>query len=264
MQDYFLESRGIAYRSNGVDPAKKTLLFVHGLSGSASAWALYEERFEKDFNVVTFDLRGHALSQRPRRYRDYALEMFVDDIRALLEHLHIAQCTVVAHSFGTIVARDFILHYPACVSGVIFLAAPYRLWDTWHRYTAWSAFVARWIAELSPLPLPRGKRTDYLNWGYAPDWQLRRIAPEVYRMGVRSYLRCLCRQYADRDQGWDKITVPSMLVHGSDDSFVPVSQAHTLKHVLTSSTLEILPGANHMLVLNNVAEVCRIIVDFVG
>ena len=45
-------------------------------------WYPFEALFEKDYNVVTFDLRGHGLSVRPPR-AGYAMEEFVEDMRAL-------------------------------------------------------------------------------------------------------------------------------------------------------------------------------------
>ena len=263
VHDYFLESRGIAYRSNGMNPGKKTLLFIHGLSGSASAWYPYEEFFGREYNVVTYDLRGHGHSVRPRWYRQYSFDYFVDDLRALLGYLGVRTCTVLSHSFGAIVARDFIAAEPKLISGAVFLAAPYRLRDTWHAYTAWSAYAGRAIAELWPLSLPIGRRLDYKNFHHTPDWDFNRISREVYQMGVRSYLRCLTRQYADRDEGWERVAVPSILVHGTIDAFVPVSQARALATAVPHATLKLIEGANHMLVLNNIQELRHIITDFI-
>ena len=262
MEDYNLESRGIAYRSNGVNPGKKTLVFVHGLSGSASAWQKFEKQFEKDFNLITFDLRGHGLSVRPRHYSGYALGEFVEDLNLLLQELRVGRFYFIAHSFGALVARDYIAHYPGEVTGAVFLAAPYRLWSTWHHFAAWSAFVFRALCELWPLPLPRGRRLDYSGFHYSPDWDISRIAPDIYQMGVRSYLRGLCRQYEDRDEGWEKVVMPSTLVHGTADSFVPVSQAQALAKLMPYAKLKLVDGANHMLVINNVEEVCLIIGEF--
>src|SRR5437773_1863072 len=100
MHDYFLESRGIAYRTNHLNPRRPTLLFVHGLSGSSAAWQPYEEHFAQTHNVITFDLRGHGFSLRPQTPDEYAMKYFVEDIRSLLMNLGIGRCTLVSHSYG--------------------------------------------------------------------------------------------------------------------------------------------------------------------
>ena len=87
-EDYF-QPKNIYYRISRNFPQKPTLVFVHGLSGSSSAWKKYEEKFEKQYNVLTFDLRGHGKSEKQRQLRDYEIRHFADDIHELVTHLNI-------------------------------------------------------------------------------------------------------------------------------------------------------------------------------
>ena len=86
MNEFFLEKRGISYRRNEFKPQRSTLFFVHGASGSSSAWLAYERAFEKDYNVLSLDLRGHGKSVRLIKYEDYAISKFSEDLYELLEH----------------------------------------------------------------------------------------------------------------------------------------------------------------------------------
>jgi pimeloyl-ACP methyl ester carboxylesterase len=122
MQELFLKERGIYYRTNQFVNGRKTLVFVHGLSGSSSAWKDYETRFGNDYNILTFDLRGHGKSLKPKLYKDYKIGEFVLDIKSLIDFLHIETCVLLGHSFGAAVALEFLLTYPEKVSEVIFLA----------------------------------------------------------------------------------------------------------------------------------------------
>jgi len=263
MEEHTLVSRGIAYRTNTHAPGKKTLLFIHGLSGSAAAWAEFEDYFAQNYNVITYDLRGHGLSVRPRYFAGYALPEFVADIDMLLQELRVGRVYIVAHSFGTLVAREYARRYPTEVAGMVLLAAPFGMRTNWQGYVRYAIFAARRVAELWPLSLPPGKRLNYRNWGYAPDFQVSRIIPEIYQMGVRSYLRCFTLQYTDTDRGWADIAAPILLVHGTHDHFVPVAQAHKLRSLIANAQLNLLQDANHMLVLNNVAEITQLVQTFV-
>src|SRR3989344_4538059 len=121
MQEGFLAERGIAYRTNTFVPGRKTLLFVHGLSGSLSAWYPYETIFEEKYNLITFDLRGHGLSVRPSR-RGYAMAEFVEDIYALLKHLRVEHCIIVSNSFGTLITMEFVRAPPGIAERAVLLS----------------------------------------------------------------------------------------------------------------------------------------------
>jgi len=261
MEEYFFKSRGIAYRTNSFLPGRKTVLFVHGLSGSLSAWYPYEKTFEKTYNLITFDLRGHGRSVRPGR-RGYAMSEFVEDIRVLLEYLKVEQCSIVSHSFGALIAMEFTRAYPHAVERNVFLAPAYGV----HHFKI-TKFLANLGAALAMMPLRIRAygRTDYSLFYPTPDYSVSRIGTDILNMGLRSYLRGL-RVVFDRDYSadWAALTAPALVVHGADDSIVPVEHARALAKILTNSTLVELSKANHILILNNVDEVAAEIEKFVG
>ena len=260
MQEYFLQSRGIAYRTNSFLPGRKTILFVHGLSGSLSAWYSYEKIFESKYNIITFDLRGHGRSVRPNR-RGYAMREFVEDIRALLEYLKVEHCSIVSHSFGTLIAMEFTRAFPAVVERNIFLAPAYGV-----QHFKISKLLANLGAALAmaPLRVRAYARTDYARFYPTPDYSVARIGTDILNMGLRSYLRSLRVVFEQNyNPYWPKLARPSLLVHGGQDSIVPIAHARELAGVLTNSTLVELSRANHILVLNNVKEVATEIEKFV-
>ena len=95
MKEGYEQERGISYRSNAFDLNRKTLIFIHGLGAACSIWRPFEQLLEGDFNVLTYDLRGHGLSKKYGRYADYDLECLATDLHRLLETLGIRSCTLV-------------------------------------------------------------------------------------------------------------------------------------------------------------------------
>jgi len=259
MEEYFFKSCGIAYRANSFLPERNTILFVHGLSGSLSAWYPYEKIFEDKYNLITFDLRGHGRSVRPGQ-RGYAMREFVEDIRALLEHLKVEHCSIVSHSFGTLIAMEFARAYPQTVERNVFLAPAYGV----HHFKI-TKFLANLGATLAiaPLRVRSYGRTDYARFYPTPDYSVARIGTDILNMGLRSYLRGL-RVVFDRDYStdWAALTAPALVVHGADDSIVPIEHARALVKILKNSALIELSGANHILVLNNVEMVAAEIEKF--
>jgi pimeloyl-ACP methyl ester carboxylesterase len=261
VKDRYFPGRGIAYRVNELRADRQTLLFVHGLSGSLSAWEPYEKLLEHDCNVITLDLRGHGLSVHPGR-SGYRMQEFVEDIRVLLEHLQVAHCSIVSHSFGTLVAMEFTRAHPTMVERNVLLSPAYGV-----RHFKITRLLSNLAAALAMAPLRmRGyNRTDYARFYPTPDYSLARIGTDILNMGVRSYLyamRIIFEKNYDPD--WLSLSVPTLIVHGSLDTIIPAGHARELGLRLPGSRLAEINGANHILVLNNVDEVTRLIREFLG
>jgi pimeloyl-ACP methyl ester carboxylesterase len=260
MKDGFLEGPDIAYRTNRFDPARQTLVFVHGLSGTCSAWEPFEKALENSYNIVTYDLRGHGLSTKYLKYTDYALNNFADDLHALLTHLGIVSCELIAHSMGATVAVAYLHYYPGTVKSMLFLAPNYKQHSLAGSFNLRALDTAiQFFSSLQFIPKP-GHRIDYSRFGYSPDISLKRIVPEIKDMTLRVYLYCLRQLYGfTHDSWWSEIAVPVTIVHGTHDFFVPYRFGAELSEVIPNSKLITLQNANHMLVLNNKKEIIELI-----
>lgn len=91
------------------------VLMLHGFTRDARAWEPVLPAL-KGYRVVRVDLIGHGKSDAPEDPRRYSMEHAVDDLLALMHHLHIDQYALIGYSLGGRVG----LHLAA--------AAPERLW----------------------------------------------------------------------------------------------------------------------------------------
>src|SRR3989344_1363911 len=122
MEEFFFTERGIAYRKNEYRVSRLTLVFIHGLSGSASAWFPYEKLFAEKYNLLTFDLRGHGKSGKPKKYVDYEIKKSAGDVCELIEYLRIETYILISHSYGSLVALELSRVYQEKISALIFLS----------------------------------------------------------------------------------------------------------------------------------------------
>jgi pimeloyl-ACP methyl ester carboxylesterase len=81
-------------------------------------WAPQVAALEGRFRVVRYDLRGHGRSEGPSA--PYAPH---EDLRSVLDALHINRATLIGLSAGATIATDFAITYPERVTRVI-LASP--------------------------------------------------------------------------------------------------------------------------------------------
>ncbi len=97
--------------------ATGTIVFAHGAGGSHLSWWQQVPHFRKRHTCVVFDHRGFGLSPEPESGPGGGA--FADDLRALLDHLGIARCALVAQSMGGWTSVAFARAHPGRVERIV-------------------------------------------------------------------------------------------------------------------------------------------------
>ncbi len=264
MTEHFFADKGLYYRTNAFVLDRPTLVFVHGVSGSSSAWKPYEGRFEPQYNVLTYDLRGHGKSTKYGRCCDYAILHFVEDLRALLQHLAIDRCVLISHSFAVLITLDFLRTYQGLVDGVVLLSADFNVGR--HMSARILKILLAPIALLDHVPFrPRvGRHVDYARYPNSGDWNIPRMIADVSNTTWRVFLYCAKESYAvQADPLLMNIVKPVLLVHGKKDTIFSVANSIYMANRLPTADLLVLDDADHIIVLNRPREVGDAIDAFV-
>ncbi len=266
MQESYFDARGIYYRFGNYDKDRLTLIFLHGLSGNLAAWRLFEKNFIGRYNVLLVDLRGHGKSKKPRHYRDYNLIEFAEDIDELIRHLEIKKFSLISHSFGTLVALEYLLKYHHKVDSTIFLSPNYGIHRTRRaRITRPAIMAVSRGVDLLPFRGVAGIDRDYSKYmkTVSGDWDLLRMASDISNTSLRVYLYCLEHVYSfNRDSWWGRIKIPTLIIHGKIDSVVPLRNVMEMAKSIPHSKLALIEDANHVIVLNNQKEIVSHIEEF--
>jgi pimeloyl-ACP methyl ester carboxylesterase len=96
--------------------------FVHGAGGSSSIWFKQIREFQKHFNVLLLDLRGHGDSNSKIKKtfkQKYTFKSIANDVLEVLDHLQIKSSHFVGISLGTIVIRQLAEMHPNRVKSMI-------------------------------------------------------------------------------------------------------------------------------------------------
>lgn len=192
----------------------------------------------RDFQVITFDLRGHGLSDRPSAPEQYGIQM-VEDITRLMDHLEIRRAHVAGYSLGGFIALKAASLHPERFLSVAICAAgwknpddpspipnPYRPPET---PAAGPVSQASVFALAAPKPLfhrIRNRIGDYL------------MDPVVKKALKRSY-----PDLAVYRPSLEKNPVPMFCVIGTRDGFLPLARdlAANTAHIEVREV----PGAGH-------------------
>ncbi|MEU9732525.1 SDR family oxidoreductase [Streptomyces sp. NPDC048002] len=92
------------------DPARPTVLLVHGYPDSKEVWSEVAARLADDFHVVLYDVRGHGRSTAPQPLRGgFTLEKLTDDFLAVADAVSPDRPVhLVGHDWGSVQSWEFV------------------------------------------------------------------------------------------------------------------------------------------------------------
>ena len=277
MKEFFFEKRGIYYRRNEFKSERPTLFFVHGVSGSSSAWLPYESAFESDYNVLSFDLRGHGKSAKFARFDDYEIQKFSGDMHELLEHCGIKKCVLISHSFGAFASLDFIGKHHDMVLSTIFISPHFAIKKMRGGWLARSflavavkvSMLLRWKKYPASFDLSHGKsfitgkHVDYSKYINSGDWNVLRTIADVRNTGLWIFLYSMAQAYDfDGEEILKKIKVPTLVIHGAKDTIIPLGYGIVMAKKIKGSKLVVIDDIDHIIVLNRSEKAIGIVKDF--
>jgi 3-oxoadipate enol-lactonase len=95
----------------------RSLTLIHGGGDNVNAWYNQVPVFSKKYQVLTYDVRGHGKTELPKH--PVNTELWVKDLKALLQALNIEETILVGHSLGGGITLNFTIAYPDMVKAII-------------------------------------------------------------------------------------------------------------------------------------------------
>lgn len=202
------------------------ILIVHGLAEHSGRWEHVGAQFASNgLDVTAFDLRGFGASEGRRAYVDRWSQLH-DDIEERVAALRDAGPEPVAlygHSLGGLIALGYVLDGRSLPDALV-LSAP-GLDSTIPR---WKRLLARVLGRITPgMRIANGLDARHLSHdqavidAYGPD------PLNVHASTVAFGLHAFAEQ--QRVSGaLDRLSLPTLVIHGSDDKIVPTSASARL------------------------------------
>jgi pimeloyl-ACP methyl ester carboxylesterase len=233
--------------------AGSPLVLVHGAGGSRLHWpeavcALPGRR------VVALDLPGHGDSPGPAAS---SISAYAGEVLAALDALGLARAVLGGHSMGGAIALTIALEAPARVAGLVLVAtgaklrvSPLILEATADPATLASA--ARTMAEHAFGPGAAAALREEFARGLAA------TPPGVAHGDFRA-----CDAF-DVMARLGELRTPALVVCGGDDRLTPPKYAELLRDRIAGARLELVPGAGHMVMLEEPARVAAAVEGFLA
>lgn len=244
------------------NPQKPRVALIHSLALSGAMWEQVIDQLSPAAEILAYDCRGHGKSGR--RPGPYSLELFADDLAALLDSCGWASVIVAGCSMGGCVAQAFAAKYPQRVRGLALIDT-----TSWYGPTApkdWKARGAKaaegGLPSMTEFQLSRWLTEDFRQTH--PD-VAQRTAEIFLANDVASYqASCEMMGNGDLRAALPKFRMPVSVIVGEDDYATPVAMSRSLHEAIPNSKLTVIPGARHLTPVQCPREIAALLTDLIA
>ena len=255
MRGEFIDVGGarLYYYAAGTRGGGEPIVLLHGFPSASHLWSRVVPALPDGHRIVVLDLLGYGRSDRPKG-RPLGVKAHAERVIELLDALGINFACVVGHEMGAGIAQAMAVRWPARVAHLAMISPV--------AYDDWPARELRLARAMLPL-------TRHLP----PTFLLSLLRRELLRgyaegeVGLRSVERYL-KPFATAE-GRDALVehvlaldatetsqlaprlkdlvMPTTVVAGAHDPFLPAAVAERLAGDIPGATLEVVPDARHFL-----------------
>jgi pimeloyl-ACP methyl ester carboxylesterase len=248
-------------------PTSVPVIFIHGFPFSHRMWNFpggQVEALSATNRVIAFDLRGHGESEVGTGH--YSIELFVDDLFALMDHLSIPKAVLCGLSMGGYIALRAVERNPERVLGLV-------LCDTKSEADSNEAKIKR--ANGIKFVKTNGMKfyaQDYVKIVFAPSSfesradavkSIQSIVERTAPISIFGSLLALAGR-TDTTASLPNIACPTLVLVGEKDTVTPVAAAQHLKDSIPGSQMAVIPGAGHVSNMENPAEFNKHLTQFIA
>lgn len=241
----------VHYRDEGDPSDSIPLVLLHGTSSSLHTWNSCTSAWATGHRVVRMDLPGFGLTG-PNPTEDYSIEMYVKFLDNFLQQHNIKHCYLAGNSLGGLIAVYYSASFPDKVKKLILLdPAGYPVENAKGSLgftLAKIPVVNRILTIATPRSIVRKSLEDvYGDKTLVTD----ELVEQYHEMTCRAGNRQALLVRLNRTQQGDttivsKVTMPTLIIWGSEDQLIPVTNAFKFQRDLPMDTLVVFPGVGHV------------------
>ena len=232
------------------------VVFLHGITGSRRYWRRGVGRLSRSFRLILPDLLGFGLSPKP--HLEYTMEVYRRSVRSLVEGLGLDRRPLmfVAHSLGCLVALEYAALHPH-VGRMALLSLPrYTDPGSAHRlFWRGSPHYRRLLNEHSLAEtVAQMKRTGLeltLRYMFRFPWTVLIDSHKFTFKSLTSTLEHCLLNYRVDEILPAVPPVPTLLVHGAQDSVAPLEHVTPLAARYPFMRLRPVAGTGHHVFLTH-------------
>lgn len=262
-----VEGRAWPYLEGG-DPAKPTLLLVHGFSGDKDNWSFLAPYMTRDYHVVAPDLPGFGENERnPALAYDIAAQ--TARLKAFADALGLQRPHIAGNSMGGWIALRYALDYPDALASLILL-------DNAGVNGANESDLQKQAAneDYNPLVLASLEDADRLvaMVVHKPPYVPRRLKPVLYADALRyrdqldAAFWVIATEMRDHplNDRLGEVKVPTLIIWGRHDRLIDVSCVAELERGIAGSRSHVFEHVGHVPMVEDPKATAAVMREFLA
>ena len=238
------------------------VVFLNGVMMTTQSWALQRRVLAKRYCCILHDFRGQLLSAKPAG--PYAMELHVEDLRALLDQLGVETCHLVGTSYGGEVGMIFAYTHPQRVASLTVISSVSHVTPLQRRQVdLWAETALREPQHLYRLTVPCNYSDAFLAESSSVirvgEKRLAGYPPEFFPAFAE--LIEAFKQLDIRDRLAD-IRCPTLVICGEHDALKPVAQSRLIAQAVPGAEFLVVPDAGHAVVIEKAETVNTALLGF--
>jgi len=252
----------VSYTDEGPDNAP-VIILIHGFPLNKSMWNKQVEVLIENYRVIAYDVRGHGSSEAGTE--DFSIELFANDLLALMDELKIERATLCGLSMGGYIALNAMGNYPKRFDALI-------LCDTSCAADTSEAKEKRLmtIESIDKNGIERYANESLKNLFAAESFVTNResivwVKEMITDTPVKTFSSTLIA-LTKRKETCDKLSrieVPVLILVGKEDKITPPDVALLMQKSINGSQMYIIEHAGHLSNIENTYEFNNQLLNFI-
>jgi 2-hydroxymuconate-semialdehyde hydrolase len=260
-----LENCNINYLEAG-DPANPTVFLIHGSGPGVTAyanWKLIIPRLSEKFHVIAPDMVGFGYSTCTPAFK-FELLVWVDSLCQFMDKLSVESAYFVGNSYGGAVSLALTARHPERVKRLVMMGSAgihFDISEGLRRVWGYTPSVQAMSDLMGTFAYNKHLVTDQIVQSRY-EASMRPGVQESYAAmfpePMQEKLDALCLP----EDEIKKIETPVLLVHGREDSIVPLDNALKAHHLLKYSQLHVFGECGHWTQVEKKDEFTTLVENF--
>lgn len=242
MQFACLNGATLHYQVINGPPGGPVLVFINSLGTDFRIWRDVIVRLVGQATIVTYDKRGHGLSDVGDAPFD--IDLFARDLAALIDHLGYDRVVPVGLSIGGLIAQRLYALRPDLVAGIMLCDTAARIGDSQMWAQRIAAIEAGGIEAVADAILTRWFTPQFRDPSNAAFTGYRNMLIRQPRPGYLG--ACMALRDADLRADTAAIAVPTLCVVGDQDGSTPPETVLALARSIPNARYEVIKDCGHI------------------
>ena len=256
--NFFNNGKTVIYYEDYSSNHKDVICFSNSLGTDNRLWNKILCHFTNNFRVITYDKRGHGLSNKP--ISKITIEDLALDISDLLEHLKIKKVNFVGISIGGMIAQKLASIRPNLINKLILCDTAVKIgnYDIWNERI--KLLKKKGLIGITDSIIERWFSKNFILSNFN---EIQVYKNMLNTTSIKGYIEC-CEaiKEADLSMNAQLIKNPTLVLVGSNDQSTPPKLVQSTAKLIKNSKFHMIKNSGHLPCIDNPDELAKLIKNF--